>query len=109
MRRGTTPDYILTVAGYDLTACDVYVTLAQFVQEITLTGVRLDISYDSETQASSIVFCLTQAETLRFKTGNAEIQVRFIDANGVAQATEIKSVPVMPVLFEEVIEYGDDG
>ena len=56
MRRGTTPDYILTVAGYDLTACDVYVTLAQFVQEITFTGVRLDISYDSETQASSIVF-----------------------------------------------------
>lgn len=109
MRRGTTPEYMLTVSGYDLTACAVYVTLSQYITTNTLTGERLDIEYDPTVDASSIVFGLTQAETLQYKSGCAEVQVRFIDSSGVAQATEIKTIPVLPVLFEEVIAYGDDG
>lgn len=105
MRRGTTPDYVLTVAGFDLTVCKVYVTLAQYVTKITLTDDRLEITYDDVEDTSSIVFNLTQAETLQLKSGNAEIQVRFIDSTGEAQATEIKAVPVLPVLFEGVIAY----
>ena len=66
------------------------------------------MTYDSETNTTSIVFSLTQQETLAFKSGNVEVQIRFIDADGVAQATEIKLLPVLPVLFEEVIEYGSE-
>ena len=107
MRRGTTPDYLLTVAGFDLTACAVFVTLAQYSKNITLTGERLLIAYDDKAAMSSIVFNLTQDETLSLSSGNVEIQVRFIDGDGTAQATEIKSIPVLPILFEEVIAYGD--
>ena len=109
MRRGTTPDYVLSISGYDLTDQSLYVTLAQYANKITLTGERLTVTYDSETNTTSIVFSLTQEETLAFKSGNVEVQIRFIDADGVAQATEIKRIPVLPVLFEEVIAYGDDG
>lgn len=108
MRRGTTPDYVLSISGYDLTDQSLYVTIAQYANKITLTGERLTVTYDSETNITSIVFSLTQEETLAFKSGNVEVQIRFIDADGVAQATEIKLLPVLPVLFEEVIEYGSE-
>lgn len=108
MRRGTTPDYVLSISGYDLTDQSLYVTIAQYSNKITLTGERLTVTYDSETNITSIVFSLTQEETLAFKSGNVEVQIRFIDADGVAQATEIKLLPVLPVLFEEVIEYGSE-
>lgn len=105
MRRGTTPDYLLTVAGYDLTECTVYVTLKQGAQLITFTGDRLSVSWDSDANTSSVTFGLTQEETLGLKQGNAEIQIRFINAEGEALATQIRAIPVLPVLFEEVIEY----
>lgn len=103
MRRGTTPDYILTVAGYDLTECSVFVTLAQKGEKLTLNNDRLDISYEND--VSTITFRLTQEETLSLKNGSADVQVRFIDANGEARATNIGLISVFPVLLEEVISY----
>lgn len=105
MRRGTTPDYLLTVAGYDLTKCTVYVTLKQGPKIITVSGERLSVSWDADANTSSVTFGLTQEDTLGLKQGNAEIQIRFINANGEALATQIRAIPVLPVLFEEVIEY----
>ena len=109
MRRGTTPDYELRISGYDLTGQTMFVTLSQYANKLTLTGERLNVTYDSAANTTSIIFSLTQYETLTFKSGNVEVQVRFIDADGVAQATEIKLLPVLPILFEEVIAYDDSG
>lgn len=109
MRRGTTPDYELKVSGYDLSGQTLFVTLSQYAKKVTLSGDRLNVTYDPAANTTSVIFSLTQQETLTFKSGNAEVQIRFIDADGVAQATEIKLLPVLPILFEEVITYGGAG
>lgn len=103
MRRGSTPDYMLTVAGYDLTSCTTYLTIEQYANQLNLTGDRLTITYDGS--ASTIVFSLTQEETLAFNSGGADVQVRFIDSQGKAYVTDIQTMNIRPVLFEEVIEY----
>lgn len=106
MIRGTTPDYLLTVVGYNLTGTTVFVTLGQGSHEVTLTGDRLTILYD-DNDRSRITFRLTQQETLSLGEGMAKIQVRFIDETGTALATNIGTVAVKPVLYEEVIAYAD--
>ena len=103
MIRGTTPDYVVDVKGHDLTNKTVYVTLSQDRRKVTLTGDRLAIAYSD--RVSSIVFRLTQSETLGFKVGNIEVQVRFINAAGTAFATNIAALRADRVLLEEVIEY----
>ena len=112
MRRGTTPDYQLSIYGHDLTQQSVYVTIKQGcgLNEtiLTLTGERLTMIYDKETMTSTITFSLTQQETLNFKDGAGEIQVRFINAEGDAKATNKKSIPFLPILNEAVIEYVGD-
>ena len=110
MRRSTTPDYILTIPGHDLRMSAVFVTLGQGENRITLTGDRLDITYDDEGGCcTAIAFRLTQEETLGLRPGQAEIQVRWLEADGTALCTEIGVVGVAPVLLEEVIAREDDG
>lgn len=109
MRRGTTPEYELIVSGFDLTGQTLYVTLSQYAKKVTLSGDRLNVTYEPVTNTTSVIFSLTQQETLTFKNGDVEVQIRFIDADGMAQATDIKLLPVLPILFEEVIAYGGAG
>ena len=114
MRRGTTPDYILTIPGQDLRGCAVYVTISQAGQRATLTGDRLKVEADDLDEAgepggTAISFRLTQRETLDFRAGQASVQVRWIDEENSAQATEIGAITIMPVLLEEVIGYGETG
>lgn len=108
MRRGTTPDYILTVPGQDLRGSAVYVTISQEGAQVTLTGERLAVeaaAVGDDTPATTIAFRLTQRETLDLRAGQASVQVRWIEADGTAQATEIGTIGIMPVLLEEVIDY----
>ena len=108
MRQGTTPEYTLTVSGYDLTDKTVYVTVRSRGRIITKTGDDLAMAYSDG--ATSIVFGLTQQETLYLDLGQAEVQVRFIDVNGDAKATDIKPITVERVLQPGVIAYtGGDG
>lgn len=116
MRRGTTPDFILTVEGRDLTDKTVFVTLAQDRKKITKTNDEIEIEtvivdrgQASERTDSVISFSLTQEETLGFKEGDTEVQVRFIDSDDYAEATEIVSVEIGAVLLEKVIEYDGDS
>lgn len=106
MIRGTTPDYILTIDGYDLSDKTVFVTISQNGQKLTKTNSELSIAADES--GSTIAFVLSQRDTLRLKVGSAEVQVRFIDADGTAWATEIATLTVSKVLLERVIEYGND-
>ena len=106
MIRGTTPFYTLALSGVDLTGKTVYVTISQHGRKLTKTGGDLSVAADAE--GSTIAFALTQEETLDLEVGSVEVQVRFIDAAGIARATEICSVAVGRVLKEGVIEYADD-
>lgn len=108
MRRGTTPTYIQTIDGYNLTDKTVYVTIKDKWSMLTLTNDVQSIVYDDG--ASVVAFRLTQEQTLSFREGKAEVQVRFIDAEGIAKATDIKLITVERILKPGVITYeGDDS
>ncbi len=108
MIRYTTPILPLEVEGIDLTQNeDVYVTLEQGCIELTKKD-DLSMSYDSETNITSISFMLTQEETAAFSLNRAVgVQVNFINEAGVRDATNIATIPVMRNLLDKVINYGD--
>lgn len=113
MIRGTTPDFILEIPGWDLTDKTVFVTLSQGVRKITKSNDELDIRWvdvtpegpDDPDHQTEIGFSLTQQDTLMLTVGGGEIQVRFIDENGEAEATDIQPVSISRVLLEGVIHY----
>ena len=87
-----------------MTDMTVYVTIrGVYGQQVTKTGDALSIVADET--GSTIVFRLTQQETLTLTEGDANVQVRFIDANGVAMATDIVPIQVKRILLPGVIEY----
>ena len=110
MWRGTTPDYILTLSGYDLTNKRVYVTLSQKWPEgnsITLTNDSVEITVD-DTQdpvVSTISLSLTQEQTLSFTPGAASIQVKIIDSDSHVDCTNIATIQIDKALLERVITY----
>lgn len=104
--RGTTPDYVLTLNGYDLTGKTVFVTLAQGGIKNTLTGDRLTIVAGED--GSTVAFSLSQAETLRFKRGTVEVQLKCIDEQGNVDASGIGQLTIDRALLEKVITYADD-
>lgn len=102
MIRGTTPDYILTVDA-DLSDKTVYVTISQGRVQITLTGDDLSIATDEG--GSTIAIRLTQKQTLGLRAGEAEVQVKFIDAEGITCATDIQTLTVDRALLDRVVRY----
>ena len=105
----TTPSISLVVESVDLTGNDVYVTLEQGSHELTKTGSDLIITTDTHGQQTDteIVFTLSQTESAAFNFGKSvSVQVNWINASGVRDATEIKTIGVMRNLLDEVIEYG---
>lgn len=104
----TTPSITLEVEGADLTTQDVYVTIVQGSVELTKSGTALTISYDSQKDISTIIFVLSQEESASFAfSKSAQLQVNFINASGVRDATEIAQISVLRNLLDEVIAYGD--
>lgn len=108
MMQGTTPPYALTVEGWDLTDKTVFVTLeGEDHNQVTKTGDDLTIAYSDND--STIAFRLTQKETFALKVGEVEVQVRFIDANGIANGTNIVKVENLRVLLKKVIRYNGEA
>ncbi len=106
----TTPSITLEVEAVDLTDNDVYVTLNQGNYKMTKKGTDLVISTETHEQITDtvITFVLTQEESASFVYDKSvAIQVNWINASGVRDATEIKTVGVMRNLLDEVIAYGD--
>lgn len=106
----TTPTITLTVEGVDISSQDVYVTLEQGKQELTKTGADLTISTQTEEGVTDtiIVFMLSQEESALFRVNApVSIQVNWISASGIRAATEIRTIPVMRNLLDEVVEYGN--
>ena len=103
MRQGTTPTYTLTITGYDLTDKTVFVSVRSRGKLITKTNDDISIAYGEG--ATTIAFQLSQEETFALGLGTAEVQVRFIDAQGHAKATDIGTLEVLRVLQPGVIAY----
>lgn len=101
--RGTTPVYVLILDGYDLTGTTVYVTLAQGEVKTTLPRERLSVA--AEESGSVVAFELTQAETLGYKVGYVEVQVKCIDAEGNADGFAIGQFTISRALLEKEISY----
>lgn len=96
--RGTTPDFRFDVKE-DLTDWDVYVTFGQFGRDLVTVHPPTVTATDN---GSAITGRLTQEQTLLFRDGDAEAQVRAYK-NGVAGATGCWDFEVRKVLLPGVI------
>ena len=100
--RGTTPDFEFTI-DHDLSDWEVYLTFGQKGREL------VTIKNPTITPANSgckITGRLEQKDTLKFKAGNGEAQVRCYK-NGVAAANPIKfQFEVYDIIMDGVIPKG---
>ena len=107
----TTPTISLIVENIDISNMDVYVTLQQGCYEMTKRGADLVVTAvqnADNTVDTSIVFTLSQMESASFLFNHAaSIQVNWISQQGVRGATEIKGIPVLRNLLDEVISYAN--
>lgn len=100
MKRGTTPTNTFNV-DVDLTGATVFVTYEQNGKTLVeKTGSDLTITEDS------ISLVLSQEETLAFRPGPVNIQIRYVDAFGTADASNIIKTTVDRIIKDGVIEYG---
>ena len=98
MRQGTTPTIQITINDIDLNEMqNIYVVFEQ-------NGYILKKeSSDLDTEGNIISVLLSQEETLNFKEGTCNIQLRMITKGGVDIASPIKTTKVYRVLNKEVI------
>ena len=98
MRQGTTPTIQITINDIDLNEMqNIYVVFEQNGYILKKDSSDLDI------EGNVISVSLSQEETLNFKEGTCNIQLRMITKGGVAIASPIKTTKVYRVLNKEVI------
>ena len=98
MRQGTTPTIQITINDIDLNEMqNIYVVFEQNEYILKKESSDLDI------EGNIISVLLSQEETLNFKEGTCNIQLRMITKGGVAIASPIKTTKVYRVLNKEVI------
>lgn len=98
MRQGTTPTIQITINDIDLNEMqNIYVVFEQNGYILKKESSDLDI------EGNIISVLLSQEETLNFKEGTCNIQLRMITKGGVAIASPIKITKVYRVLNKEVI------
>ena len=98
MRQGTTPTIQITINDIDLNEMqNIYVVFEQNGYILKKESSDLDI------EGNVISVLLSQEETLNFKEGTCNIQLRMITKGGVAVASPVKTTKVYRVLNKEVI------
>lgn len=98
MRQGTTPTIQITINDIDLNEMqNIYVVFEQNGYILKKESSDLDI------EGNVISVSLSQEETLNFKEGTCNVQLRMITKGGVAIASPIKTTKVYRVLNKEVI------
>lgn len=99
MKRGTTPALLIRVKGIEF----------KNIKRIIVTIRQKNVLLDYEDQLSvnkdgnSITVYMSQEETLRLKSGSAQLQVRMLLLDETAVASNIVSVNVDEILREGVI------
>lgn len=104
MTQGTTPSYIFALKDKTINFEDIeifVITLKSCSSEITHNSDEPCVTLDNEKK--TITLTLTQAETLSFKEGEAEVQLRGKFIAGTAFASKVCRVPVERSLYKEVI------
>ncbi len=98
MRQGTTPTIQITINDIDLNEMqNIYVVFEQNGYILKKESKDLNI------EKNVISVMLSQEETLNFKEGTCNIQIRMITGEGVAIASPIKTTTVCRILNKEVI------
>lgn len=108
--RGTTPIYTLTVEGYDLTDTTIVVSVENGRKRIELAGTRLNVTHTSasgtDPEYSTIVFVLTQRETLSLSPGSANVEAKWIDLGGnVKGAKSTQPITIVDTSIDHEIAY----
>lgn len=108
IRRGTTPLLTITAEGVSLEESTVYVTIAQSDRKITKCNTDKTGTVDVEDlgENSIVKVMLSQAETLNLMPGPASVQLRWVEADGTAHASDIGRIKLDKTLLEGVIKYG---
>lgn len=99
MTRGTTPSYIISFKEEIMfDSVEIWsVTLKQIPYELNIDNPEVD------PVEKTLTVTLTQEQTLGFRKGMAELQVRGVFADGTAFASDIGCVPICPVLDNRVL------
>ena len=103
MRRGTTPTCTIET-NVDLSGCTVFVTFQQNGKNV-IEKTGADVVITPSNDGSTATFTLTQEDTLKLVPGRVLVQVRYVDAFGTADASEIISTTAAEILKDGVIEY----
>lgn len=106
IERGTTQEVTITIKGWDLTQCDIYVTFKQGTNAVTKKTMD---SVTFANNATKIVLTLTQKETLSFNNNSSGlIQVRWVDASGNTHKTNTAPFNVDVCLWDAVLTKADE-
>lgn len=102
MYRGTTPLVVFTVNSPTLDLAEmkqIWVTFKSVLYEKTYELDNLAINVEEKT----VTVQMAQEDTLAFRSGTIKTQIRFLDNNDIAYASNIKEVQLNDVLKEGVI------
>lgn len=106
MYQGTTPALTFAIKNHDMSGMTAFVSFKRGADILTKTGTDVTVVYDSDNDKTVVVCQLTQQETLNMRAGDAIVQMRFIDSNGNAYATDKAELTVNDVIYKEIISYG---
>ena len=99
-RRGSTPTNVFNV-NIDLTDAKIYITYKQD-SKIVVEKTGADI----QVEPNRLTTRLTQAETLKFAPGPVRVQIRYVRADGSADASNIIETRAEEILKDGEITYG---
>lgn len=108
MYQGTTPAVTYSISGLDVSAMKPFVSFKNGTEVLTKTGDAVVMEYDSVAQVTTVICYLTQTETLAMTPGSTKTQIRFVDADGQAYATEKATLRVDDVIYKSVIVYEEE-
>ncbi len=104
--RGTTPTHIFPAVPFlSEHIKQVYITYFQNGSEL-FTKTKDDCAFENEESMDTcdISVTLSQEETLSFSTGRAALQMRILDINGSAYASEEQQFEVQRVIHDGRIQ-----
>lgn len=105
MIRGTTPKITYRIkSNVDFEKIkEIWITLKDYLDnEETFAFSKDEIDIDAE--ARTVTVALSQVETLALEDGKTRVQLRWLDENGEAYASNITELELKPILKDGVID-----
>ena len=110
MKQGTTPTIRLFIKDYDLSNVTAYITIeGKKGFQVTYNSTDSRVRTDVEEEGTAFYVRFTQEDTLGLEIGTYTVEIRWIESDGTAMATEAQSFNVTPALYKRVIEYLGGG